>query len=85
MEDESSVLTTTLSSDRSRGQLSSKGDKACQPAHISADVSAPSPPDDSARHLYEFNYFAKLPAEVRSEIWNLAFSLSSPRIYIPFR
>jgi hypothetical protein len=86
MEDESSVLTTTLSSDPSRGQLSRKGDKTCQPPHTSADVSArqPSPPDDSARHLYEFNYFAKLPAEVRSEIWNLAFSLSSPRIYIPY-
>ncbi|EXL91144.1 hypothetical protein NOF04DRAFT_18149 [Fusarium oxysporum II5] len=86
MEDKSSVLATTLSSDPSHGQLSCKGDKTCQPPHISIDVSARqlSPPDDSAGHLYEFHYFAKLPAEVRSKIWNLAFSLSSPRIYIPF-
>ncbi|KAI3573826.1 hypothetical protein IWW34DRAFT_755666 [Fusarium oxysporum f. sp. albedinis] len=86
MEDKSSVLTNTLSSDPSRGQLSSKGDQACQPPHISADVSArqPSPPEGSVRHLYEFNNFAKLPAEIRSKIWNMAFSLSSPRIYIPY-
>ncbi|WZH50417.1 2EXR domain-containing protein [Fusarium acuminatum] len=86
MEDESSILTTTLWSDAHRGPLSSKGDKACQPPHISADVSArqPSPPQDTEIHLYEFKYFAKLPAEVRREIWNLAFSPSSPRIYIPY-
>jgi hypothetical protein len=86
MEDKSSVLATTLSSDPSHGQLSCKGDKTCQPPYISIDVSARqlSPPDDSAGHLYEFHYFAKLPAEVRSRIWNLAFSLSSPRIYIPY-
>ncbi|KAJ0126381.1 Uncharacterized protein HZ326_30517 [Fusarium oxysporum f. sp. albedinis] len=82
---ESPVLMTPPSSNARRG-LSSKGDNACQPPHISADVSArqSSPPQDTARHLYEFNHFAKLPAEIRSEIWNLAFSPSSPRIYIPF-
>jgi hypothetical protein len=83
---ESPVLMTPPSSNARRGPLSSKDDNACQPPHISADVSArqSSPPQDTARHLYEFNHFAKLPAEIRSEIWNLAFSPSSPRIYIPY-
>ncbi|KAH7169777.1 uncharacterized protein B0J16DRAFT_365605 [Fusarium flagelliforme] len=71
MDGESSVLTTTPSSKTRRRPLSSKGDKACQFPPISAD-----------RHLYEFKYFAKLPAEIRNEIWNLAFSPRSPRIYI---
>ncbi|KAJ9419142.1 hypothetical protein FOXG_22365 [Fusarium oxysporum f. sp. lycopersici 4287] len=86
MEDESSVLTIIPSLNARCGPLSCKGDKACQPPHISADISArqSSPSQNTARQLYEFSYFAKLPAGIRSKIWNLAFSPSSPRVYIPY-
>ena len=59
---------------------------AHQPYHTGDDVSTRQSwlSRDRADNLLEFRHFARLPAEIRREIWNLAIYPSSGRIYIPY-